>query len=306
MKERKNKIQESIHILNSSNEYKVLKRVPEKLEKRESKGKIFKTAFIDLETTGLEPRQDEIIEIGLLITSFTNEDGFINIDYTDNQLQQPSKPISKEITRITGITNEDVKDKKIDWHLLKDKIQNVDLIVCHNAYFDRNFMELQTPKFFGSLIESKSFACSSNGIDWLDLGYEGSKLEYLNLKMGYFYEGHRALIDCYATLNLFASNPKAFEKLKEKARQKEFLICAVNASFNKKDQLRNRGYRWSNGNNTLPKSWWTIVPEKKYEEELKFLKNRIYEREVLDLPTKVITAKERYSYRGERLENLTK
>jgi DNA polymerase-3 subunit epsilon len=300
-KEIENKIQESINIINLSNEYKILRRVPEELKQKNPQGKIFKAAFIDLETTGLDPRKDEIIEVGVLIVSFTNEDGFIKIDFTNNQLQQPNKPISEEITKITGITNQDVNGKAIDWNLLKDQLINVDLIICHNAYFDRNFLELQTPNFFKSLIESKTFGCSVNGVNWRELGYEGAKLEYLNLKMGYFYEGHRALIDCYATLNLFVSEPKAFEELKKRAHQEEFLICATNASFDKKDELKKRNYRWSNGNGNIPKSWWIIIPKQEYEEELLFLKNEIYKRNNIELPTKLITAKEKYSYRGEEL-----
>jgi len=297
----KDKLQESIDLINSSSDHKVLTRVPESLAKKESSAKTFKAAFIDLETTGLDPRTEEIIEVGVLIASFTNEDGFINIDFTNNQLQQPSKPISEEITKITGITNEDVKGKKIDWDLLKDQLTNVDLIICHNAYFDRNFMELQTPETFKSLIKSKPFGCSAHGINWRELGYEGAKLEYLNLKMGYFYDGHRALVDCYATLNLFVAEPNAFTELKEKVRQKEILICATNASFDKKDKLKARNYRWSSGDTNLPKSWWTTVAEKDQEEEFQFLKNEIYKRDTIDLPTKIITAKEKYSYRGEEL-----
>jgi DNA polymerase-3 subunit epsilon len=296
-----NNIQESIATLNATKEYRVLRRVPETLTKKEPTGKIFKAAFIDLETTGLDPRTDEIIEIGILIASFTNEDGFISIDSTHNSLQQPNNPISEEITKITGITNEDVEGKSINWNLLKDQLADVNLIICHNSYFDRNVMELQTPEIFSSLIKSKAFACSSRGVDWKLLGYEGAKLEYLNLKMGYFYEGHRALIDCFATLNLFISKPEAFEELKEKARQKEYLICASYASFDKKDELKKRKYRWSNGEHGLPKCWWITVPENQYEEELSFLKTEIYHRHNIDLPTKIVTAKDRYSYRSERV-----
>lgn len=296
-----NKISESISILSLSNEHRILHRVPEILTKKEPKGRIFKAAFIDLETTGLDPKKDEIIEVGILIASFTDEDGFISIDFGNNQLQQPNKPISEEITKITGITNEDVSGKVIDWNILKDSLANIDLIICHNAYFDRNFMELQTPDFFKSVIESKSFACSLKGVKWREFGYEGVKLEYLNFKMGYFYEGHRALIDCYATLNLFTSKPEAFKELQEGCYQKELLICATNASFNKKDILKKRSYRWSSGDGDLPKSWWITVPEKEYESELLFLKNEIYGGVSTSLPTRTVTAKERYSYRSEKL-----
>jgi DNA polymerase-3 subunit epsilon len=305
-------LEQSLSLISASKDHKILYRVPQFLCPRKTKsqaqsnpqqnGKIFKTAFIDLETTGLEPRKNEIIEIGTLIVSYTKADGFIAIDYQNNQLQQPNIPISEEITKITGITNEDVKDKKIDWTLLKQKLADIDLIICHNAYFDRNFMELQTTQDFSDLIKSKAFACSSAGVDWKLLGYESAKLEYLNFKMGYFYEGHRALIDCFATLNIFTANPKAFLELRQKANEKEYLICATNANFNKKDILKQRGYKWSNGEENLPKSWWTIVPEKDYKEEMSFLKSEVYYKADLKLPTNVITANQRYSYRSQKVE----
>lgn len=299
-------LEQSLSIISTSKDHKILHRVPQSLESKQPNpnSKIFKTAFIDLETTGLDPKKDEIIEIGTLIVSYTKADGFISIDYQNNQLGQPNNsPISEEVTKITGITNEDVKGKKIDWDLLKQKLADVDLIICHNAYFDRNFMELQTTQDFSDLIKSKAFACSSAGVDWKLLGYESAKLEYLNFKMGYFYEGHRALIDCFATLNLFTANPQAFLELRQKANEKEYLICATNANFNKKDILKQRGYRWSNGEDSLPKSWWIIVPEKDYEEEMSFLKSEIYYKADLKLPTNIITANQRYSYRSENIVN---
>jgi DNA polymerase-3 subunit epsilon len=136
-------LQESINNLSNFPNHKILSRVPENIPQKSPTGKIFKLAIIDLETTGLNPKIDEIIEIGILITSFTNEDGFIKIDDKINYLNEPKNPISDEVTKITGITNEDVKGQKIDWDLLRDKLTAIDLIICHNAYFDRNFMELQ-------------------------------------------------------------------------------------------------------------------------------------------------------------------
>jgi DNA polymerase III subunit epsilon len=298
-------IQQALNVISNSTNHKILCRVPQNIANKKTNnqinGKIFKTAFIDLETTGLEAKKDEIIEIGTLIISYTKINGFIAIDYQNNQLQQPNNPISEEITKITGITNEDVKGKKIDWKILKQKLSEVDLIICHNAYFDRNFLELQTPEDFSNLIKEKSFACSSSGVNWQLMGYESAKLEYLNFKMGYFYEGHRALVDCFATLNLFIASPKAFLELRQNANQKEYLICAANANFNKKDNLKQRGYRWSGGEGNLPKSWWIIVSEDKYEEEMSFLKSEIYYKTDLKLPTNIIDAQNRYSYRAENV-----
>lgn len=295
-------MQDSMNLLESTGQYKVLARVPETLvQNQQASGRLFKAAIIDLETTGLNPKTDEIIEIGTLIVSFTNEDGFISLEFADNQLQQPNKPISEEITKITGITNEDVAGKSIDWLKIENELNTADLIICHNASFDRNFMELQTPEHFSNLIQSKAFGCSSRGVKWSELGYEGAKLEYLNLKMGYFYDGHRALVDCWATLNLFVQRKDAFDQLKAGVRQKEVLICALNAAFDKKDELKKRHYRWSDGSGSLPKSWWTTVAEDQYEEELDYLKDEIYGGRQMTLPSTIITARKRYSYRAEEI-----
>jgi len=296
-------MQQSMEVLEATGQYKVLTRVPESIKQpSEINGRQFKAAIIDLETTGLNPKEDEIIEIGTLIVSFTNEDGFVAVELTDNQLQQPNKPISEEITKITGITNEEVAGKAIDWQLLVNALQDVDLIICHNASFDRNFMEIQTPAHFSQLIKSKAFGCSSRGVKWAEFGYEGAKLEYLNLKMGYFYDGHRALVDCWATLNILVQQEGAFDALKAGIRKKEYLICAVNAAFDKKDELKARRYRWSDGSGTLPKSWWTTVTEEQYQEELDYLKDEIYGGRQMTLPSTVISARKRYSYRAQELD----
>ncbi|PCJ51112.1 MAG: DNA polymerase III subunit epsilon [Gammaproteobacteria bacterium] len=295
--------QSSMKVLEATGQYKVLARVPETLNSgKTATGKIFKAAVIDLETTGLDPKTEEIIEIGLLIVSFTNEEGFIEVEFSDNQLQQPSRPITEEITNITGITNEDVEGRAINWQQLEDELTSVDLIICHNAYFDRNFMELQSPDHFSRLIKSKAFGCSSRGINWAALGFEGAKLEYLNLKMGFFYEGHRALVDCWATLNLFIQKPVAFDELKISVREKEAMICAVNAPFEKKDLLKQRGYRWSDGSGSLPKSWWVTVREELQQQELDYLKQDIYGGREVTLPSMIITARKRYSYRAQEFE----
>lgn len=63
-------------------------------------------AFIDLETTGLSVASDRIIEICILK---------VNVDNTTEiktMRINPEMPISPESSRITGITDEDVKDCK--------------------------------------------------------------------------------------------------------------------------------------------------------------------------------------------------
>ena len=53
-------------------------------------------------------------------------------------------------------------------------------------------------------------------------------------------------------------------------------MYAQNSPFDMKDHLKARGYRWSDGSDGQPKSWWVEVNEIDYDEELRFLRTDIY------------------------------
>lgn len=279
----------------------LLCRVPETFTgKPKSDATKYVASIIDLETMGLNPAQDEIIEIGLLSFSFTNHDGIVEVTQQYNALQEPSIPIPDEITKITGITNEDVKGKSIDWELVGRLIEQSHLIICHNSGFDRNFLEQQTPEFIQAMVKKRAFGCTQKDINWTLLGYESSKLEYLNFKLGFFYDGHRALTDCWATFNLLVEQEGAFEELKSNVRKKQSLLCAENTDFDKKDLLKERGYRWSDGKSGLPKCWYSIIDFDSLDAEKQWLNDEVYGREgAADrLKTLVINAFNRYSSRA--------
>jgi DNA polymerase-3 subunit epsilon len=53
-------------------------------------------------------------------------------------------------------------------------------------------------------------------------------------------------------------------------------LYAVNAPYDKKDLLKQRGYRWSDGSNGTPKCWWISIPEAREKNELAYLAAEIY------------------------------
>tara|TARA_R110002110_G_scaffold415797_1_gene656182 strand:- start:994 stop:1893 length:900 start_codon:yes stop_codon:yes gene_type:complete len=285
--------------------YVVLKRLPETLEKRESSADpAFSAIVIDLETMGLDATKDAIIEFGLLKFSFTNADGIIEVSETYNALNDPGIPIPELVTKITGITDADVKGQKIDWDYIATQVESCNLVICHNSGFDRNFLELQTPDYIQALFKKTPFACTLRDIDWSERGFESGKLDYLNWKLGYFYDGHRALTDCWAAFNLLIEEDGAFEELKNSVKKSEILLCAVSAPFEKKDLLKERKYRWSDGAGNLPKCWWITVPGDHLAEETAFLEETIYCRPgaAKKLPQSKITAHTRYSFRAEMID----
>lgn len=109
--------------------------------KRENKGSsiiLFPDNYvmIDTETTGLDPRYDEIIELSALKIK-NNE-----VVDTYTTLVKPSEPISSFISELTGITNEMVKDAPILEETISSFISFVgeDKVMGYNAHFDVNFI----------------------------------------------------------------------------------------------------------------------------------------------------------------------
>ena len=210
-------------------------------------------------------------------------------------LQQPSTTIPVEITQLTGITDDLVAGQVIDITALRRLIDPADLIIAHNAAFDRPFCEAFSPAFLG-----KAWACSNAEIDWSSRGFEGTKLGYLVGQAGLFHDGHRAVDDCFALLEVLAretvSDPStAFAELYQASQRSRVRIFAENSPFDMKDHLKARGYRWSDGNDGRPKSWWIEVDEPDLDDELRrYLRSEIYRYPDADPPIRYLTAFDRF------------
>lgn len=248
---------------------------------------------LDTETTGLNHRTDEIIEIGAVAFTF-NDDGAIgDVIGVYGGLRQPSNPIPPEITRLTGITDAMVEGQMIDIQALRRLIEPADLIIAHNAGFDRPFCDAFSPVFSG-----KAWACSVSEIEWSARGFEGSKLGYLVGQAGYFHEGHRAVDDCFALLEILdrqkTDEESPFGELYRASQQSRVRIFAEHSPFDMKDHLKARGYRWSDGSDGRPKSWWIEVDEDNLNDELRYLRSDIYQWEEADPPILHLTAFDRF------------
>lgn len=224
-------------------------------------------AIIDFETTGLEHASSEIIEMGLVKVSYSPSAKRVTaiLDVV-GVYEEPTKPIPDIITALTGITDETVAGHRIDDAMIIGLLSDVDLICAHNAGFDRPFFDRRFPG-----LAHHAWVCSANGIDWPALGFESRKLEYLLMRLGYFYEGHRATIDCLAVAWLLHVVPEATQGLLEGAALRTVRIAAFGAPFDVKDDLKARGYRWHDGTVGPNKHWGTEIREADLPEESAFL-----------------------------------
>jgi DNA polymerase-3 subunit epsilon len=235
--------------------------------------------FIDLETTGLDPSRHEIIEIGMVPFYYTVDGRVCGFGEPFSQFRQPSSRIPPEVTALTGIDDGMVEGKTIDPAKLAHFVAPAALIVAHNAGFDRRFAER-----FCDAFTTKAWACSMSEIDWHAEGFESSKLAYLALANGFFYERHRAVNDCAAAIELLSrslphSGVTGLHRLLVSARAATWRIWAENSPFEFKDILKARGYRWNGEENGKPRSWWIDVRDDQKDAEIAFLRREIYQRE---------------------------
>ncbi|SCA55934.1 DNA polymerase III epsilon subunit and related 3'-5' exonuclease [Candidatus Terasakiella magnetica] len=283
--------------LEETGQYKVLRKLTPKQFINPYDGTETRNGlFVDVETTGLDYLKDEIIEIAMVPFTYSVDGRIFEVKEAFQGLREPSEPISEEITAITGITNDMLKGQSIDVDEVNAFASTVNLVIAHNASFDRKFLEN-----FAGVFETKAWGCSVKEVPWTEEGYDGAKLGYLANSMGFFFDAHRATDDCLASIEILskklpATGCLAFFKLLENARKTTYRIWAENAPFDFKDILKGRGYRWNPGNDGRPKAWYIDVLEDELDAEENYLKEEIYQRDVDVFSTK-ITAYDRYSVR---------
>jgi DNA polymerase-3 subunit epsilon len=284
-------------VLSASGQYRIQRRLRPRSTLDVPAGIELKQAlFVDVETTGLDHQTDEIIELAMVPFTYGPDGQIYEVKEPYQRFNQPSKPISVEITKLTGITDEMVSGHTIDPKEAEDFARSAVLVIAHNAGFDRRFIEKLAPGF-----ALKGWACSQSQIDWLGEGVEGTRLPYLVAATGYFYDKHRAVNDCLAAIELLAaplpvSPGTGLNQLLESARKPTWRIWAENSPFDLKDVLKARGYRWNPDGTPFPKAWFIDVSDDQRDAELSFLQEEIYQREI-NLLTRKIDAFNRFSDR---------
>ncbi len=218
---------------------------------------------LDTETTGLDSAKDKIIELGLVKVLYSPSAKIMtSVEAELSIYEDPGFSISEEITALTGITDDMVRGKTFDEALVARWFAGDPAVVAHNAGFDRPFFERRFPA-----INHLRWGCTFQGIDWKGMGYSNSKLDYILFRQGYFFEGHRASIDCHATAWMLHGMQDAFSQLIDSVNTDTWIIEARNSPFDSKDMLKGRKYRW----NANQKVWWTQVTDDELLAEKDFL-----------------------------------
>jgi ATP-dependent DNA helicase DinG len=167
----------------------------------------------DLETTGLQPQRDHIIEIGAVRV----ENGRITEEF--QTLINPGVKLPTYIQDLTGLTDEELADAPETDQVIGDFLRFVggSVLVAHNADFDLRFLN-------EALEDAGYLAYAGEVVDTLPLAQilwprENSyALEALTRSLEIVHENpHRALYDAKAT-------GEVFMRLLERAEKLPFLL----------------------------------------------------------------------------------
>ncbi len=285
--------------LDRSGDYRVLRRlVPRDAFTPVANQEPFKIGvLLDVETTGLDAKTDEVIELGMVKFAYCADGRVAHVIDSFGSLNEPANSIPAEITALTGISNDMVAGQCIDATAVSGFISDANIIIAHNANFDRRFAE----RYWGEF-ERKHWGCSATEIDWRAHGFEGSRLGYLLMGAGLFHTAHRAVDDCRALLEVLAmtlprTDRPSLGALLDRARRRTVRIWAEDAPFDLKDVLKRRKYRWNDGSDGRPRAWHIEIDEASVDAEISFLHQEIYRRDV-ELFTQSVTALTRYSGRS--------
>lgn len=266
--------------LHASGEYQVLRKINLDRDNRFSHKNCPDSCVglcLDTETTGLNHQADVIIELGIVAFEYDPRTAeIVRIVGRYNGFEDPGAPLSREVVEITGITDGMLAGQHFDDAAVNQLAEQACLVIAHNAGFDRPFVEQRFPVF-----ASRPWACTVNQIDWQAERLPARSLEYLLFKFGWCINAHRALDDAEGVLGLLleqlpASGQPVFKVLLEASAASVCRVYAINAPFDKKELLKQRGYRWSDGSGATPKCWWIAIPEPLEQEELIFLASAVY------------------------------
>lgn len=282
-------------------DYRVMRRLQPRLLWPSADGQdIVRVVVLDTETTGLDHAKDKIIELALLRVDVNRATGLpVGPVQVFDELEDPGMSIPKEAMAITGITDADVAGKRLDEARIAALMDGVDVVIAHNAGFDRPFCEARLPLF-----RNFAWACSFADLDWKAQGRSSSKLEALAQGLGLFYDAHRAEMDCHALLAVLAAplptapETNAMASLLAVAQTPFFRLQATGAPFDAKDLLKARAYRW----NAELRVWHTrLGDEAALEAECVWLKAKVYGQRSASVMVEKVDALTKYAARSGAL-----
>jgi len=203
--------------------------------------------IIDTETDGLSPEKNKVLEIAAVMFNVPSK----------TIIHQASTLIdadSNDAAHINGISVDALKSvnifgKTLTLELIFLMCEKVDLIMAHNAQFDKKFVK----KLYGDKLNDMRWICSKEDISWPPS--ESLRLTDIAKSLGVESSGaHRALNDCIILANCLAK----LNDLQEQLNSGDKKLFRANVGFEDRELPKKSGFYW----NSLLRRWEKKMTEK--------------------------------------------
>jgi DNA polymerase III subunit epsilon len=205
-----------------------------------------RAVLVDVETTGLNHDRDAIIQLAVCPIDYTLDGTIVRADPCQTWLEDPGRPLDAAISKLTGLTDDDLRGQRIDDEAVTALLQPARLVIAHNAAFDRPFLDRRLPVF-----AEKPWACTWRDVPWMHEGFANQKLEWLVQELcGKFFQSHCATADTEVLVELLAarlpvSDRTVLAALLESARTPRVRVWAERTRYEDRTLLKDAGYQWS-------------------------------------------------------------
>jgi DNA polymerase-3 subunit epsilon len=184
---------------------------------------------IDVETTGLDPNKDEIIEIALV--------RYLNGEKIDSftTLIKPYQKIPYQATVINGITNAMVKKSPTSDMVIDDilsRIHDAKYVVGYNVEFDLKFLNAACRRH-GKYIENVKVI---DVLDYVRKHFSHLKVKKLETMKDYFQieqHSHRAISDCDITIKVWQ---QCIEQVRNQETERKIQLETIFSLLNESEK----------------------------------------------------------------------
>lgn len=205
--------------------------------------------IFDLECTGLEPDEHQIIEVGYVLWSVEHRtvlECYSSLLFAESNDAEPFNAIPVQVLRgSAGV------DASIVWEILAGAARQADCVVAHSAPFDRSFVDAETGKNEG-LSETLEpllklpWLCTIEDLVWPIIPASRS---LVNIALAHGVAvicAHRAINDCLLLARLFERIEDIDDRLhlamQRAARPKARFIART--AYKDKDLVKAAGFHW--------------------------------------------------------------
>jgi DNA polymerase-3 subunit epsilon len=212
-------------------------------------------AIVDVETTGLNPETDAVIEIAAILYSTEHRAILQQVSTLLPVAANPAEEINGIPPELARMVADDLANAALE--VVFEMACKSAYLVAFNSDFDQQFCDKEN--LFGGLAKPWADAAA------IQYPRQSTKRDLVNIALANgipVVNAHRALDDCRLVADLLGKVPDLDYQLERAARPK-VLVKAV-APFSENDMVKAAGFKW-NRPDLIPRAWAKRMPREDAE-----------------------------------------